>query len=364
MRAALLHGRRDIRLSDLPEPPDDLQAHQVLVAPRWTGICGTDLHEYLHGPLQIAAAPRSATEAATPQILGHEFAGEVRAVGSRVISVAPGDRVSIMPLVFCGDCHYCHAGLEQLCPALACVGLHTPWGGFATQAVVEDYQVVAIPDGLSYEQGALIEPTAAAVNAVRRAGVAIGDTVLIAGAGPIGVLAALAARAAGAIDVFLSEPNAARAARVAALNIAPALDPRTTDVVGELRAATAGLGVDVAIECAGTLGALQTCLGATRRRGVVAQVGLFVEPVPIDVFDLASREVSLVGVWGYGPRDWSRVTALIASGAVPAERIVTSRIALEDIVDHGFEPLGDPAGQELKVLVDLSASPPMRRAKA
>jgi (R,R)-butanediol dehydrogenase/meso-butanediol dehydrogenase/diacetyl reductase len=221
----------------------------------------------------------------------------------------------------------------------------------AEQAVVEEYQVMRLPDGVSYEQAALIEPAAVAINAVQRGGVEVGDSVLVTGAGPIGALSVLAARAAGASQVFLSEPNDRRAARADQLGADARFDPTSTDLCAEIRERTDGRGVDVAIECSGKNPGLRACLEATRTRGSVAQVGLHVKDASINAWDLTEREISLVGVFGFSVPDFSRVAAQVDSGALPVERVVTSTISLEDVVSKGFEPLVDPAGSEIKVLV-------------
>jgi (R,R)-butanediol dehydrogenase / meso-butanediol dehydrogenase / diacetyl reductase len=352
MRAARFHGAKDIRIEDVPGPNGDLQYSQVLVRPRWCGICGTDLHEYIAGPIVTAADPHPLTGAALPQILGHEFAADVEAVGTGVTTVEAGDRVSIMPLAYCGECHYCRRGLNHLCTRMACVGLSWPWGGFSELAVVEGYQAWRLPDNVSYEQGALIEPAAVAAYGVSRGGVQAGDRVLVTGAGPIGALTVLAARAAGAAEVFLSEPNQRRAGRAEQLGASAILDPSSADVVAEVREATDGLGVDVALECAGSEAALHTCLGATRTRGTVAQVGLHVRPASFDAMELAERELTLVGTWAYSVHDWPRITSQVSSGAFPVERVVTSKIPLEDIVPEGFDALVDVNGDQIKVLVE------------
>ena len=351
MRAVRFHAARDIRIEDVPEPSGELGPRQVLVRPRSVGICGTDLHEYLAGPIVTSVAPHPLTGAALPQILGHEFAADVEAVGAEVRHVRPGDRVSIMPLAYCGDCHFCRRGLNQLCTRMGCVGLSWAWGGFASHAVVEHYQAWLLPDSLSYEQGALIEPAAVAAYGVARAGVDPGDTVLVTGAGPIGALTVLAALAAGAGAVFLSEPNERRSARAGALGATAVLDPGRTDVAGELRERTDGLGVDVAIECAGNERALSTCIEAVRARGTIAQVGLHVRPATLDAMRLAERELSIVGTWCYPVHEWPRITAQVAAGAFPVERVVTDRIGLEDTVTRGFDALVDPASDHIKILV-------------
>src|SRR5690348_16269705 len=250
MRALRFHAARDLRIEEVAEPPSP-GTDEVIVRVATCGICGTDLHEFVAGPIVTPVEPHPLTGAQNPQILGHEFAGEVVAVGDGVTRVAAGDRVAIMPLAYCGQCPYCRRGLQHLCATMACVGLSHAWGGMAELATVAEYQVIRLPPEVSYRQGALIEPTAVAAYGVERAGVAPGDSVMITGAGPIGALAALCAHAAGAARVYVSEPNAARRARAEALGVATVVDPTSIDVPGFLHDETEGLGVDVAIECSG-----------------------------------------------------------------------------------------------------------------
>src|SRR5438132_13646017 len=250
MRALRFHSARDLRIDDVPEPPA-AAAGEVVVRVATCGICGTDLHEYMAGPIVTPVEPHPLTGAQNPQILGHEFAGDVVAIGPGVTRVAEGDRVAIMPLAYCGHCAYCRRGLQHLCATMGCVGLSHPWGGMAELATVAEYQVVRLPESVSYRQGALIEPTAFAAYGVERAGVGPGDRVLVTGAGPLGALAALCAHSAGAATVYISEPNPARRARAETLGVATVLDPQSVDVPELLHDETDGLGVDVAIECSG-----------------------------------------------------------------------------------------------------------------
>ncbi|HVX34267.1 MAG TPA: 2,3-butanediol dehydrogenase [Solirubrobacterales bacterium] len=352
MRAARYYGAKDIRVEEVAEPNGDLGPTQVLIAPRQVGICGTDLHEYVAGPIVTPAEPHPLTGAELPQILGHELSADVVAVGAEVTNVVPGDRISVMPLVFCGKCYFCRRGLNHLCVEMGCFGLSWDWGGMAGLGVVESYQAWPLPDEVSYEQGALVEPGAVAEWGVKQAGVGPGDTVLVAGAGPIGALTVLAAQAAGAGAVYLSEPNGRRAARAANLGAAAIFDPTATDVVGEVRERTEGLGVDVAIECAGNERALRACLDAVRAHGTVAQVGLHVKDAAIDAMELSHRELTLVGTWCFSVHDWPRIIGLVASGAYPVERAVSDHASLERVVEDGFEQLIDPAGDQIKILVE------------
>jgi (R,R)-butanediol dehydrogenase/meso-butanediol dehydrogenase/diacetyl reductase len=351
MRAARFHGVRDIRVEEVPEPDGDLAPTQVLIEPQWCGICGTDLHEYLAGPIVTPATPHPLNGSELPQIMGHELAGDVLAVGSDVGDLRVGDRVSVMPLAYCGSCAFCVRGMNHLCTRMACFGLSDRWGGFATRGVVERYQAWRLPDAVSYEQGALIEPAAVAAYGASRGRVAPGDRVLVTGGGPIGALSVLAAYAAGAGEVYLAEPNARRRERAANLGAAAIYDPSQEDVVARLQEVTDGLGVDVALECSGSEAGLQTAINAVRTRGTVAQVGLHVGLSAIDPMRLAEREISLVGVWAYDVHEWPRIMAQIASGRFPVEKVVSDRIGLDEIVSGGFEVLTDPTGDQTKILV-------------
>src|SRR5689334_14096554 len=350
MRALRFHAARDLRIEDVPEPGEP-GAGEVVVRVAVCGICGTDLHEYVAGPIVTPVEPHPLTGAQNPQILGHEFAGDVVATGSAVSSVAAGDRVAIMPLAYCGHCAYCRRGLQQLCATMACVGLSHAWGGMAELATVAEYQVVKLPDGVSDRQGALIEPTAVAAYGVERGGVAPGDRVLITGAGPIGALAALCARAAGASAVYVSEPNAARRARAEALGVATVLDPTEVDVPEVLRGESDGLGVDVAIECSGHPNGFAAAIRSLRRRGTLAQTGLFVGPASVEPMLWALNDLTIVGTWCYWVYDFDRIAAQIAAGDLPVERVVTSSTTLDN-APQAFERLASGAADEIKVLID------------
>ena len=349
MKALRFHAAGDLRVEEVPEPPAPGPTG-IVVAPRWCGICGTDLHEYVAGPIVTPAEPHPLTGARLPQILGHEFSGEVVAVGEEVTRVREGDRVAVMPLIFCGRCEYCRRGLQHLCTTMACTGLSHTWGGLAELATVEEYQVFAIPDEVTDEQGALIEPCAVAAYGVGRANVRPGDTVLIAGAGPIGALAAFCAASAGAGTIYVTEPNAERRARAERLGLGETLDPTATDVAAELRERTGGLGVDVAIECAGFGPAFNTCVQAVRRQGTVVQVGLHVRTCEVDPMLWALNDLTILGSWCYGVNDFPRVAALIASGRLPVERIVTGNLAVED-AESGFRRLTASSPEDMKILI-------------
>jgi (R,R)-butanediol dehydrogenase/meso-butanediol dehydrogenase/diacetyl reductase len=352
MRAAVYHSKHDIRVEDVAAP-GAIGPRQVRLRPYLCGICGTDLHEYAAGPIVIPTSPHPLSGASAPQILGHEFSGEVLEVGADVTGVRVGDRVSVMPLVYCGHCYYCRRGLNHLCTTMACTGLSWDGGGISEQVVVPDYQVSRLPDGVTDVQGALVEPAAVAAYGVDRTGLRAGDTILVTGAGPIGALAALYAHAAGAAQVIVSEPNAKRRALVE--GFATVLDPLTEPVPDIVRDLTGGVGVDVAAECSGSQGGLTTALDSLRAHGTATQVGLHVKPATIDPMHLSNKDLSLIGTWCYPVYDFPRITALIAAGRYPVERVLTEVIPVDDIVARGFDRLLDPAGDAQKLLVQVGS---------
>ena len=356
MKALRFHAAKDLRIEDIPEPPRPGPG-QVLIRNRYVGICGTDLHEYASGPIFIPTEPHPYSGAHGPQVLGHVFGGEVVAVGEGVTKVAPGDRVAVQPLIMPrGGEYFADRGWHNLSGSLALVGLSWASGGMAEMALLNDYNVEKIPDGMTDEEAALVEPTAVCVYACDRGRITAGNSVLVTGAGPIGILALLTARAFGATRLFVSDVNDTRLALAA--EVVPgvvAINPAREDVGERVRAGTeGGIGCDVALECVGNDRALQSCLDAVRKQGVIVQTGLHPGKGSVDFFQLTFKDAEIRGSWCYPTHGWPRTIELIASGAIPALRAVTKRISLDDAATEGFEALLDPAGTQLKILIDLS----------
>lgn len=333
--------------------PGPLRPGQIRLRPILRGICGTDLHEYLAGPIVILMTPHSLTGASAPQVLGHEMSARVLEISDGVTSVAVGDR-SVQPLVFCGHCNFCRRGLNHLCPEMACVGLSFGGGGIAEQLVLAEGQASVWPDAVTDIQGALIEPAAVAAYGVDRTGLRAGNSILVTGAGPIGALAALCAHAAGAATIIVSEPNPLRRTLAASIGIATVLDPTSDDVTAAVRDLTAGIGVDVAAECSGSEAGLTATLQAVRSSGTITQVGLHVKPSSIDPMNLSNRDLSLIGTWCYPVTDWPRIIALVSSGRFPVEMALSDVVPVDDIVSRGFDRLLDPRGDAQKILVEVN----------
>jgi (R,R)-butanediol dehydrogenase/meso-butanediol dehydrogenase/diacetyl reductase len=217
-----------------------------------------------------------------------------------------------------------------------------------------------VPETISDEEAAMIEPTAVALYAVDRGGVQAGSTVLIAGSGPIGALTTLCAHAAGAARIFVSEPNAARRRTIESFGIcAGVYDPRTTDVVARVKDQTEeNVGVDVAIECVGNENALNTCVEAVRRRGVVVQAGLHVGKASTDPMLWALKDITIEATWCYPITMWPRIIALVESGKLPIANIIDGRIQAEDVVARGFDVLTAASNDKLKILVSTQRQAP------
>ncbi len=355
MKALRFHAKKDLRVEDIAQPPQPGPG-QVLIRNRFVGICGTDLHEYASGPIFIPTEPHLYSGARLPQVLGHEFGGEVVAVGEGVSKVAVGDRVAVQPLIMPrGGEYFADRGWHNLSGSLALVGLSWISGGMAEMALLNDYNVEKIPDAMSYEEAALVEPTAVCVYACDRGRITAGDSVLVTGAGPIGILALLTARAFGATQLFVSDVNDTRLKLAA--EVAPGvvtINAARQDVAEVVRGRTRdGVGCDVALECVGNERALQSCLDAIRKQGVIVQTGLHPGKGSVDFFQLTFKDAEIRGSWCYPTHSWPRTIDLIASGAIPALKVVTRRIALDEAVAEGFEALLDPAGTQLKILIEL-----------
>ena len=215
---------------------------------------------------------------------------------------------------------------------------------------MEEYQVAVLPDAVTDIQGAIVEPAAVALYGVERGRVAAGDRVLITGAGPIGLLAAMAAVARGAGEVYLAEPNPNRAAFARDLDVAVVLTEVGPELVASIDDMTRGEGIDVAIECAGKEAALNACVDVVKRYGTVVQTALHVAPATTVPEAWAVKDLTIEGTWCYLVTDFPRVLRLIATGRFPVERIVTAELALTDVVTGGFDRLVDPAGDQVKVL--------------
>jgi len=349
MKAAVWHGKKDVRVENVSEPPAPGKG-EVKIKVYQTGICGSDLHEYDAGPIFIPTEDfHPLTGKKAPLILGHEFSGEVVEVGEGVTNVGVGDRVAPDAAQHCGECYMCKVNRYSLCEKLAFTGLMAD-GAFAEYVNVPAYTCFKLLPELSNEAGALVEPLAVGIHAIRQGKVLQGDTVAVVGAGTIGLVTIQAARAAGASKVFAIELSKDRKEKAKGLG-ASVLDPTETDVAAEIQDQTEGQGVDVAIECIGKASTVNTCIQCAKRGGRIVVVGIFEKPGEINYNDLVFQEKEVIGSLAYYG-EFDSAIALLADGRVKAEPLITGKIKLDDIVEKGFEELLKNRESNIKILVE------------
>jgi (R,R)-butanediol dehydrogenase/meso-butanediol dehydrogenase/diacetyl reductase len=341
LRAAVLHGVEDLRLEDVPEPsPGPLDVKVKVSA---CGICGSDLHLYRGAGLRQSATPQ-------PLVLGHEFSGHIVEVGADVVTRHVGDAVAVRPTVSCGVCGACAAGAENVCRALRFYGVTPPLdGGMSEYAVVPAANVHLLPPGLDVATAALTEPLAVGHHAVGRGAVQKDHTVVVYGAGPIGIGIVLGLRAAGVTGVFLVEPSALRREAAMALGAArDAWDPTTTDIRAEVQRLTDGRGADVVFESSGHPAAFTDAQRVGARQARVVIVAAYETPVDFNPYFLLSTELVLTAALAYTPAEFDEVLLLMASGAYPLDGWVES-INLSDVLVGGFDAVSQQ--RSTKVLV-------------
>ncbi|MGH3256768.1 MAG: zinc-binding dehydrogenase [Streptosporangiaceae bacterium] len=353
MRAAVWHAAGDIRIEDVAEPGDPAPS-QAVVEVSVCGICGTDVHEFTQGPVLIRPAPHPLTGHQPPVVLGHELSGTVLAVGAGGPADLVGSRVAVDPCWRCGTCYWCVRGDYHICRIGGSVGLASD-GALAPLVTVPAAGLIPLPDVVEDLAGALIEPLAVALHAVRRGRVGPGDRVLVLGAGPIGSMVTLAVIAAGAAEVFVSDPIAGRRARVLALGAAEAFDPQQADVRREVFMRCGRVGPDVVFECTGAAPLVTQAVDAARRGGTVVLLGVGHGKAELRPISVTAFERTVVGSLGYN-QDLPRAVDLVASGRIDPRPLATSVVPLEQVAREAFEPLAAGDRDLIKVLVDVKGS--------
>jgi len=319
MTAAVLYGPGDVRLEQ--REPLHPGPGEVLIRVRACGVCGTD-----------AALYRGEYPARVPVVIGHEFSGEVAAVGEGVADLRPGQRVTADPNVVCHACDYCRGGHEHLCERVSSMGVHRD-GADAEYCLMPAGNVYALPEGLSFEAGAFCEPLACAVHGLDLAQLRLGDTVLVLGAGGMGNLIAQCARDAGAARVVVSEPIALRRQKALENGATDAIDPEAQDVGQEIRRLTR-IGADVVIEAAGNPKAQASCLSLVRKGGTVVWFGVAPQERTVEVspFWVNENELRILGSYN-NQFATGRAISLLAEGRVRVENLISHRLGLADYRD-------------------------------
>jgi L-iditol 2-dehydrogenase len=331
MRALLLDAERHLALIDAPIPalarPDD-----VLVRVRAVGVCGSDLHGYLG----------RTGRRVPPLVMGHEATGEVVAVGPDARRLRPGDRVATNTVASCGRCRPCLAGQRALCEHRLILGMNAP-GAYAEYVVWPEDSLPVLPDGLSFEAGALAEPLAVALHGVNMAAIKPGDVVFVAGGGPIGVLVHLLARLAGAGRIIVSDLHPERLSSARAFGADVVVDAGREDPVAVVREATGGAGADVAIEAVGAGVSARQSIDAVRSSGTVVWLGNSERRIEIDMQAVVTRDLVIRGSYGMTGQEFERALTLLANGGLPVDDIVNRYASLDDGPALFEELLASPA---------------------
>lgn len=346
MRAAVFHGRGDLRLEDVPEPR--VGPGEVKLRVLYNGICGSDLHEYYHGPITTRTTPHPLTGVKNPVIMGHELSGEVVELGAGVEDLQVGDRVAVEPVETCGTCMYCSAGLYNHCGLLAFHGYNRASGGLAQFSVVRRSMAHKLPEGMTGKQGALIEPMAISYRTAERCGVEAGQTVAVHGGGPIGVGVYFTLVRWG-VNVIMVDPSPVRRAVLRRLGVPTVLDPGAGDVVSAIRDLTDGRGADASVDAAGVPAAFKAALLGTRVGGKLIVVAIHTRPIEVAPMDMLMTEVEISGI-ALSCNTFPRVIEEMAAGTYPLQGWVET-IPFERLLSDGFERLHRQEG--MKILVDV-----------
>lgn len=342
MKALRWYGRRDLRYVDAPEPVPG--PGQLKVRVKLAGICGTDLKEYAFGPVLIPPAR-------APLTVGHEFSGTVAALGAGVTGFEVGERVSGVGYYYCGECYVCRRGLYNICINQGFTGLSTD-GCLAEYFVIPQYACYHLPDSVSDEAGAMVEPLAVALHAVRQGGVQAGDTVAIVGEGAVGLCSLLAAKAAGAAEVYVVAKHRGRGELARKMGATEVIYLDEGSPAQRLQAITGGPGADVSIECVGSPTTPQLAVELVRRAGRAVIVGIFEKPGPMDFISITLTEKTIMGSSIY-VHEGRTAIALMADKRLDPSPLITSTIPLRDAVAKGFEALLNDKEANVKVLVRI-----------
>ncbi|MEE8471126.1 MAG: zinc-binding dehydrogenase [Dehalococcoidia bacterium] len=329
MREAILEGKRRFVVREVPEPAPD--EDEVMIRVRYCGICGSDLITYVHG---------------VPARYGHEYAGDVVEVGKGVKRWKPGDRVAAECIGSCGECYWCLRGEVGLCENFDLAWSQSA-AGFATYTRVKCNRLHQLPPHVSYEEAAVVEPTAVALHAVRLSGMGMGDVVAVLGLGPIGQLVARLARISGAGAIYAAEASQSRIDLANGI-VDEVIDVNTGDAVARIRELTGGRGPDVAFECAGAVSTTQQAVSLVRKGGTVLIVGVCINPVEMPAGSIALRELTIKGSMVFGAGEYATALNLVADKKIDVAPLITSVMPLDEI-NEAFEKAVEGVGGKILI---------------
>jgi len=346
MRAARLYGARDLRLMEVPVP--ELGPHDVLCRVLRCGICGTD-HAIYSGESSFVAKGLIRY----PMTLGHEWSGTVAEVGSGVRRLQPGDRVVGDTGVSCGLCEQCLVGRYDLCAAGQAVGTINAWdGAYAEYLMMPERHLFALPEAVTFDQGAMVEPAATALHAVRQAEVGVGHTVLVTGTGPIGIMAAVLARICGAAAVLIAGRRPAKLELARALGADATINTTETTLAEAVPRALGSRKLDRVVEASGSADLLLQSLGVVRPTGTVATVAFYEgQMMQLDPDQIVLRAITLRGVGGslgmYRP-----VLDLMAVGRFDPTPLITNRYPFDQVL-QALSDMERDAATRIKLMLEM-----------
>jgi (R,R)-butanediol dehydrogenase/meso-butanediol dehydrogenase/diacetyl reductase len=317
MKAAVMEGPKQFVIKDMPKPSPDKS--EVLIRVHACAVCGSDLTMYKLG--------------VGDRVFGHEFSGDIVELGQDVKNWSIGDRVVIEPSIVCGECYWCKKQQYNLCSSLGYTGLSTD-GAFAEFVKVPAYQLHRLPEELSYEQGALVEPLAVALRGTQLSDLKPGDSVAVFGCGAVGLFAMLWARHSGAGKIIATDVIEPR--RKAANKLADfVLNPAETNVVEEITKLTDGIGPRIVYECSGSTDAQLQAINSVQKGGQVTLLGIGYEPTPVMFISLTTKEITVKGSLGYsslmGKGEFPTAIESLRSKNIDIKNIPILTVSLEDI---------------------------------
>ena len=353
MKAVMYYGKEDLRVEEIEEP--QVRPGTVKIAPAYNGICGSDLHLYHDGPMPPAPTEETAhpiSGETLPVVLGHEFSGVVEEIGEGVEGLNVGDHVVVEPLMVDGTCPACQIGKYNLCEKMGFIGISGLGGGMSEHIVVEKRWVHPV-GGMPLDQAAMIEPLSVALHAVKHAGVEAGQTAVVSGAGPIGLLVAAVLRAKG-LRTIVSEVSTTRREKALSSGVADVVvDPSREDLNEVVSAQTKGAGAAVAFDAAGIPAVVTQLLSVLGAGGHLEVVAIHTRPVELDVTGLLTmQDRSMGSSVGYAG-DHAEAIELVQSGKVDLSPFITSVIRPDEVVEKGFQRLIENNDSEVKILVAL-----------
>lgn len=348
MKAAVYYGQKDIKVEDIESPK--IHSDEVKVKVAWIGICGSDLHEYLGGPINASLNKENPfTKQKGPFPLGHEFSGTVSEVGKDIKEdLKVGDRVVVNPMLTLDNQEADFDATE----GVASVGFARA-GGYAEYVNVPATTVIKIGDDMSLKHAALVEPTAVSVQAIKEANIQFGQTIAIIGAGPIGLSTLLVAKSAGAKSIVVMDLSEER------LELAKSMGATAVYNTGELDSQTIlkqqGLeqGFDVTFEVAGVAPTFKQSIEFTKKRGRVIILSIFAKDISWNPLQLTKSWVNIYPTLGYSKQTFKDTVKLIHTGQIKSMDMVTSQITLDEVVEKGFEALANNK-KHAKILVEIS----------